>query len=118
MKILALAALLVSTAPAHAGVIACTFTEPFLTIRVDESTQEVTFRNETEKREFRFPAQQITKDGNYSLVVFGAGGNNAWNLEYDLDGQGSDGMSDQVYPYSAVLTKGVSDLHHGGCKAE
>ena len=102
--------ILVVASAASADVIRCAFTEPFIsmTYSMTQSTIDV-----------------VTPDGNESITgvsfqILGPGQFAFWDaakapvLTLSLDYRGSDGMSETIYPYSAVRTweGGGQD---GGC---
>ena len=97
-------------AAAQADVIRCTFTEPFIsmTYSMTQSSIEV-----------------VTPDGNETIAsisfqILGPGQFALWDaaeaalVTLSLDYRGSDGMSDTIFPYSA-LRAGEGGEQHGGC---
>lgn len=111
MKALALAVMAIALpTAASADVIRCTFTEPFvsMTYSMTQSTLEM-----------------VTPDGsetvpNISFQILGAGEFALWDatsapvVTMTLDNAGSDGMSDTVFPFSAVRPWGDNE-QQGGC---
>ena len=108
--ILAALASLALPAAASADVIRCTFTEPFvsMTYSMTQSSIEV-----------------VTPDGSEAIAsvsfqILGPGQFALWDaaeaavVTLSLDYRGSDGMSDTIFPYSAVRTWEGGD-QHGGC---
>lgn len=111
MKKLILAVAMLLASVGHAEVFSCTFTEPFLKTAYDTS-------NKT------FTTMALSPKGNKVVTVISgvelqSKSANAFSLvagevilqTLTLDNQGSDGMSDIAYPYSA---KTSADLI-GGC---
>lgn len=97
-------------AVAEADVIRCTFTEPFIsmTYSMTQSSIEV-----------------VTPDGNETIAsvsfqILGPGQFALWDaaetalVTLSLDYRGSDGMSDTIFPYSALRAAESGD-QHGGC---
>lgn len=103
---------------AQAGMLHCSFTEPFFTVTFDSATGKVTWLSpdvfdengqpvpkviaENAKLEFTDP------DGDRTKLALKNGAETILRLE--LTGQGSDGMSDNVFPFEAWY--GTRD---GGC---
>ncbi len=126
-KILTLAVLFSATT-SMATELTCQFTEPFVTVKYQISTGEMTVIADD--------FQSIPAIQGLDIVFVNAGEKNeqfnVLNSSKEVllriipDGKGSDGMSDRVFPYSAVLTLpnlNVKDLHlegplHGGCETE
>lgn len=114
-----LAAVLV--APAHAGLLSCQFTEPFFSISYDSTTGKVVqlsadvFDEETGK-----PVPQVLATGaslkradfweGSPTLLLQAG--NETILEIKMT-QGSDGMSESVYPMEGRYGRNV-----GGCETD
>ena len=101
----------------------CGFTEPFITVEYDANTKVVTKSgvedyNEvtgefvivviSENAEIRLSAPD--QAGTYDLVDVATG---TVLLSMELNGNGTDGMSDQLYPFSAVYQN-----IYGGCSTE
>lgn len=101
----------------------CGFTEPFITVQYDANTKVVTKTgpenyNEatgeflkvviSENAEIQFAAPDQV--GVYNLVDVATG---TVLLSMQLNGSGTDGMSDQIYPFSAVY-----ENNYGGCSTE
>ncbi|MEM7000021.1 MAG: hypothetical protein AAF529_04500 [Pseudomonadota bacterium] len=112
-KLLVLTALLSLTAMSqlHADVITCHFTEPYITVQHDtaQATVEVSGLGlDTET----FTGVGLTLTGVNRLTL-------SWadkRLDLSMDYEGSDQMSDQIYPMSARLGQsGGSATRHGGC---
>lgn len=95
-----------------AATLTCYFTEPFLQVKID-TTKELATIFEYGEKSLEFPIQNLEPGDKVSTADFGP-----YTLVFTEDGQGSDGMSDVIYPYSAVLKQnGKNDLH-GGCAQE
>ena len=93
-----LAAALASPAtPSRADVIRCVFTEPFITTVYNTNQSTLTIFHDVEKREDApiFLSFQIIKPGVFELWE----SKNQVVQRLELSFRGSDGMSDQVYPY-------------------
>ncbi len=101
----------------------CSFTEPFISVHFDANTKAVTefdvmdYNDATgistgtvlsEKAEIRLV--DPNQAGAYSLVDMASGN---VILTFELSGSGTDGMSDQLYPFSAIY-KNI----YGGCSTE
>lgn len=109
-------------AAASAGVLSCQFTEPFLTIAFDSATGVVTFASpdeidvDTGKIVPRVIAEgaKLTRSdawvGYPTLTLDAADGKRI--LEIRMNGQGSDGMSESVFPM-----EGVHEARVGGCES-
>ena len=115
MKQLLIAAAFFIAAQAEARSLTCVFTEPFLGIKVSEEARKVSITNEIEKTTENYKILKIAKKGNATQVVFGVNIEENYSLTYVKDGKGSNGMSDDVYPYSAQLSVGDTRPQHGGC---
>ncbi len=102
--------LLVLTGTARAESIYCYFTEPFLT---------VTYNSDTNKVRVESP-----QDGSVELngsVIYQKGGilkisaeGVTQYLEVDLTKEGSDGMSDFIYPFEGI----INGTLYGGCETD
>jgi uncharacterized membrane protein len=101
----------------------CGFTEPFITVEYDANTKIVTKTgvedyNEatgeflkiviSENAEIKLAAPDQV--GVYDLVDVATG---TVILSMELNGNGTDGMSDRLYPFSAVY-----ENNYGGCSTE
>ena len=117
----AAAVLMLSTAGASAGVLTCRFTEPFFDVAFDSTTGVVTLTSPddsdpaTGKIEPKVIAEgaRLTRSGawvGYPTLTLDAGGKRI--LDIRLTGQGSDGMSETVFPMEGVYGSNV-----GGCEA-
>jgi hypothetical protein len=81
----------------RADVIRCVFTEPFITTVYNTNQSTLTIFHDVEKREDApvFLSFQIIKPGVFELWD----SKNQVIQRLELSFQGSDGMSDQLYPY-------------------
>lgn len=119
---LACAALLAfSAADAAAGVLTCRFTEPFFVLAFDSATGIVTLASpdESDPETGRITPRIIAEEAKlsrsdvwvgYPTLTLDAGGERI--LDVRLSGQGSDGMSETVFPMEGVYGANV-----GGCEA-
>lgn len=114
------AALVASPAPGWAGTLACHFTEPFLTITYDSQTGAVTLVSadetdpDTGKPVPRVLAegaklQSVPPDDYQPKLKLEKDGKTI--LELELTGQGSDGMSENIFPFEGRYGALV-----GGCE--
>ncbi len=116
MKAFSILVLALFSIAARAETLTCVFTTPFISIMVDPEATAVIVTNEPENKSTTYPVLE-TQVGEEARVIFGAGEEANWRLAYREDGQGSDGMSDFGYPYSARAWIGNEDSGalHGGC---
>lgn len=114
-------ALLLLADSAVAGLLTCRFTEPFFDIAFDSGTGVVTLTSpddsdpETGKIVPKVIAEgaKLTRSGawvGYPTLTLDAGGKRI--LDIRLTGQGSDGMSETVFPMEGAYGTNV-----GGCEA-
>ncbi len=115
MKTLSILALALFSVSAQAEVITCNFTEPFITMNVNEEakTIEVIDNSMDETHFYQMNEFGTEKDGR-TRVGYGEG-IDASVLIYVKDGKGTDGMSDMIYPYSAESWASHSDVLYGAC---
>lgn len=113
MKAILSLTILLSSFAAKADIIKCYFTEPFLTVTYSMTQSKLTVKDEATQDTYSIKA--------VSFQIKGPGQFELWNssnkaiMELDLNFQGSDGMSDNIYPYTAMyLNKGIGILY-GGC---
>lgn len=117
----ALAALLCLSGSAAAGVLTCRFTEPFFVIDFDSATGIVTLASpdESDPETGRIAPRDIAEGAKltrsdvwvgYPTLTLDAGDQRILDLR--LSGQGSDGMSETVFPM-----EGVYGTFVGGCEA-
>lgn len=114
-------AFMLAAGDAAAGVLTCRFTEPFFVIAFDSATGVVTLTSPDEsdpatgKIVPRIIAEgaKLSRSGawvGYPTLTLDAGAERI--LDIRLTGQGSDGMSETVFPM-----EGVYGAHVGGCEA-
>ena len=121
-RVLAALALLSIAAPSEAGTLRCSFTEPFFSIDFDSATGKVTEISpdvtdpETGKpvptvlaEKARLERADLAGDPMSLRLVNGS----EIILTLKLTGQGSDGMSDNLFPFEA-WRRG----HDGGCETD
>ena len=92
----------------HAGVLNCSFTEPFFTLRFDSSTHEVV-RVSAADAGNREPARTVISRtarlertiGEGEFEGFELTDGHAIILTLRLDGRGADGMSERRFPFRA-----------------
>lgn len=117
----AAAVLMLSAIDATAGMLTCRFTEPFFDVAFDSTTGVVTLTSpddsdpETGKIVPKVIAEgaRLTRSGawvGYPTLTLDAGDERI--LDIKLTGQGSDGMSETVFPM-----EGVYGTYVGGCEA-
>lgn len=118
--------------PVQKDVLRCTFTEPFFSVTFDSNTGLVTYVGVENYDEVtgEFIPQTLTTNGRLTPVVpagetseyfysiFGSefelkDENDKVLMSLTLDMNGTDGMSDSTYPFSAVY-----DGFHGGCETQ
>ncbi len=110
-KIIVSLAVLLGPALAQADIIKCTFTEPFIGTHYSMTQSKLTIEN------FGEDTKVVIR--NVSFQILGPGQFELWDkhnqviLKMDLNYQGSDGMSDKVFPYEATL-----DGQLGGCTSQ
>lgn len=111
---LALVSFLAFQSVAQADVIACSFTEPFITVQLDLTTGDLV-RNVIGDKVTSTKAMVGTKGDNIVLVESFDG---EVNLEIHLDKKGSDGMSDRIYDYEGILNDKTFGKVYGGCNSK
>jgi uncharacterized membrane protein len=106
----------------HAGVLHCNFTEPFFTITFDSSTGKVIWlSHDVSDPDTGKPIPQTLAEGARLRLVNPDGDGRTFRVETDtshilqlrLTGQGSDGMSENIFPFEANYGGWV-----GGCATE
>lgn len=103
-------------ASAQAAEVACHFTEPFITMIVNEEAGTV--KEIFPEGEALHSILELSRENGETRVVFGPGIEENTVLTYVRDGKGSDGMSDRIYPYSAQNWTGDTLPQHGGCSTQ
>jgi uncharacterized membrane protein len=101
------------------GILECSFTEPFSTIKFDSATGRVIRASaDTVKDNGKSVAKVIAKKarlersvGEEASQTFELTDGKTIFLVLSLDGRGSDGMSDKVFPFSAEY-----EGQHGACE--
>jgi uncharacterized membrane protein len=115
-------ALAMLTGQAQAGVLTCSFTEPFFTITFDSSTGKVIWlSHDVSDPDTGKPIPQTLAEGARLRQVNPDGDGLTFRIETDsqyimqlrLTGEGSDGMSESMFPFEANY--GGRD---GGCETE
>ncbi|MNT12359.1 hypothetical protein D3C72_1472840 [compost metagenome] len=88
----------------------CTFTEPFMTVvyNSDTNTVKVTDPEEGDQE------MQVTVEFQQGGVLMLMDLDKTHALKIDLNREGSDGMSDFIYPFEATLDGGL----YGGCETD
>ncbi len=103
---------------AQADVITCRFTEPFLTTTYNMEKHTFTVFDNAEKKlvsKTRRVAFVVKGPGQFEIVTRKGQVLQKLNLNF----QGSDGMSDQVYPYDVQwLTAEHLNNQMGGCESQ
>jgi uncharacterized membrane protein len=113
------AALMALPVESWAGTLECQFTEPFFTISFDSRTGTVTeISADVTDPDTGKPIPRILAEGARLRVVNPDGDGltlrlekgDQWIMQLRLTGQGSDGMSESIYPFEATLGTNI-----GGC---
>jgi uncharacterized membrane protein len=116
MKIFLTLALATFSLAAKAETVNCVFTEPFFSVQVNEAAGTVLVN--TPEGDYTYPLLEITRINGDTRVIYGNDIEENSVLVFRKDWQGTDGMSDFVYPYSAEFWEGDSQIHYGGCSTE
>lgn len=114
-------ALILAPAPAGAGTLNCSFTEPFFSITFDSATGKVVETSaDVTDPDTGQPVPTVLAEharlrvanpqDPFSFVLENAG---ETILELQLTGHGSDGMSDNLFPFQALRGN-----HDGGCDTD
>ena len=113
MKNLLIVSLLI-TSVSQADIIRCNFTEPFVT-SVYSMTQSTLFYESSEgkKQTIKNVSFQIKSAGVFELVAK----DGTILQKLILNHQGSDGMSDRLYPYDAKDSSSITQHGYGGCSS-
>lgn len=115
MKNLIILSAFMFSVSSYAEVINCTFTEPFISFSYNTATETLVEKEAVmdQTKVLKKVSFQIKYAGTFLLK------DKAGKLlaELKLNNQGSDGMSDAVYPYDAkyMSTMGTSHPLFGGC---
>ena len=113
-KICFLFTLLLVSANSSADIIKCDFTEPFYTITYSMAQQSLTIEGYSVPKEvIKRVSFQIKGPGDFELLDK----NNKLLMKLELNYQGSDGMSDFIYPYKATYLplRDANNYGIGGC---
>ena len=114
MKKLLLGSLLLMSCVSQADIIKCVFTEPFVGSTYSMTQSTLTYKNiENKTQVIKNVSFQIKAAGEFELV----GKNGKVLQKISLNGKGSDGMSDRVFPYE-VIDSGMGLMTangYGGC---
>jgi hypothetical protein len=114
-------ALALTAGESQADVLHCSFTEPFFTITFDSATGKVTWLSpdvfdesgkmvpETLAEDARLFVANPDGDGRTFLL----GTDKKYLMQLRLTGEGSDGMSENIFPFEAKYY-----AHIGGCDTE
>lgn len=103
-------ALLTLSGAAHAETIYCSFTEPFLTVTYNSETNKVAVTSPDQGSGETTGHVTYQKGGIIKITADGI----THYLEVNLTKEGSDGMSDFVYPFEGI----ISSQLHGGCETD
>ncbi|WP_295902102.1 hypothetical protein [uncultured Bdellovibrio sp.] len=109
-SLLLTATLLAFTGAAHAESIYCSFTEPFLTVTYNSETNKITVTSPDEGSAETTGHVTYQKGGILKITADGI----TQYLEVNLTKEGSDGMSDFVYPFEGA----ISNQLYGGCETD
>lgn len=111
MKTYFIAALLFASIT-QADIIKCNFTEPFVNTTYSMTQSTLTYKNsDGQSKVVRNVSFQIKSAGVFELVSKEGTVLQTLNLNY----QGSDGMSDRLYPYDVKDTTTSTHEGRGGC---
>lgn len=117
MKLLLLSLVLTASASAQAAIISCNFTEPFFSLKYDTTTYELV-RTENDGNgevvtETKSAALLFKSSTKFELISE----DKKVLLKLNLNFNGSDGMSDIIYPYEAELLMEDGSSLWGGCES-
>lgn len=114
MKKIILAGLISLTATSvFAKTYVCHFTEPFLTVKYRVGFQALTVSGPDLKTSLNLNVERVTTTDGSLVMIIDTQGNSILNMK--LTGQGSDGMSDTLYPFEGRYTDKTGQTHIGGC---
>lgn len=98
----------------QADIIKCHFTEPMVTTTYNTSKATLTYQDSNNKKTVvKNVSFQIRSAGVFELVSQ----NGKLVQTINLNSQGSDGMSDRLYPYSVKDSKEITQQGLGGCES-
>lgn len=103
---------------AQAEKITCVFTEPFFTSEYDSSTSELKYRDSISGAEKSLKGVQLKALNQDSIALVSAEGKTLQTLFLSMNG--SDGMSEVVYPYDVkdIGQQMIGISIYGGCYSE
>lgn len=107
---------LIATSSAHADIINCVFTEPFVNSSYSMAQSSLTYKNfETGTTVIKNVSFQIKSAGVFELVAK----NGKVLQRIALNNQGSDGMSNRSYPYDVKDSSMDKNANsgYGGCSS-
>lgn len=117
MKAIFVLALALVANSASAQTYTCNFTEPFFNFEFSDETNLIKMTGPD--IDVTFEKRDVEKDAIGGMTLrFGDAEDDNYVLRLVRDFQGSDGMSDLIYPYSAELNQGDSLHLIGGCYSE
>lgn len=88
----------------------CSFTEPFLTVSYNSDTNKVKVDSPEDGSAEADAHVEFQKGGILKITAEGI----AQYLEVNLTKEGSDGMSDFIYPFEGI----ISQQMYGGCETD
>ncbi|QLY25540.1 hypothetical protein [Bdellovibrio sp. KM01] len=109
-RLLPIFAILLVTQAAKAEKIYCFFTEPFINLTYDSDTNQVAHSSPGENDQTGVAQVIFDKGGKIQISVVGV--NNT--MVIDTTKTGSDGMSDFIYPFEAI----INGTLYGGCETD
>jgi uncharacterized membrane protein len=109
-QLLPVFAILLASQAAKAEKIYCYFTEPFINLTYDSDTNKVIHSTPGSEDKVGIAEVIFNKDGKIQISVVGV--NNSMMI--DTTKSGSDGMSDYVYPFEAI----INGTLYGGCETD
>ena len=123
----ALATMLLAVSHGHAGLLSCTFTEPFFTIQYDSETRDVRrlSPDDTGPHAHEFKTEIVARDativadkdwGEAPTARLMSGSEILMRLTFS--GRGTDGMSDRLYPIEGVWGAEPRGNNVGGCSTD
>ncbi|MBO9665749.1 MAG: hypothetical protein J7501_02930 [Bdellovibrio sp.] len=105
-----LVAMALASQAAMAEKIYCSFTEPFISITYDSDTNKA-FYSTPDKPDVPVDVKvTFNKGGTILLMTL----DNKYSLLVDTTKEGSDGMSDFIYPFEGILNSSL----YGGCETD
>ena len=110
--LLAFATLTLAAPAAHAEIFRCTFTEPFIGVTYDTSTQVMEIEDGVLEKTQKLRHVSFQVEGAGKFVMKDRKGQELLRLE--LSGAGSDGMSDTIYPYEGTGQRFGGSFPNGG----